>query len=125
MTQKANEALEAERLAAEAEAIFTPTPEQVKLLKRYKELKARQDEIVTELSAIQFAINADMDEKGAKALRVNGKNWVIVSDVNAKVVDMDSVKAKYPGVVAAYVTVVQEFTSQVTQTRARRTFKPA
>ena len=125
MTQKANEALEAERLAAEAEAIYTPTPEQVKLLKRYKQLKARQEEIETELSAIQFAINKEMDELGAKALRVNGKNWVIVSDVTAKVFNKDAAFEKYPAVFAAYTSVVMEFTTQVKQERARRTFKPA
>lgn len=125
MAQKANEALEAERLAAEAEAIYAPTPEQIKLLKRYKELTARRDEITTELAAIESAINADLDEKGAKALQVNGKNWVLISDVNASVFDKDAAVAKYPGVVAAYVAVVQEFTHKVKKPRARRTFKPA
>lgn len=125
MTQKANEALEAERLAAEEEAIFVPNPAQMKLLKRYKELKARQDEIETEIAAIQMSINKDMDEMGAKKLRVNGRNWVIVSDVTAKVFNEHDAVEKYPAVFAAYLAVVQEFTTTVKKDRARRTFKPA
>lgn len=125
MTHKATESLEAERLAAQEEGIYEPSPEQVALLKRYKQLKERRDVINTELAAIEATINRELDELNARALRVNGKNWVIVSDVNATVVDMDAAMEKYPGVFKAYQAIVVEFTSKVKKERSRRTFKPA
>lgn len=125
MAHKATESLAAERLAAQEEGIYEPTPEQVALLKRYKQLKERRDAINTELAAIEATINRELDELNASKLRVNGKNWVVISDVNASVVDMDAAMEKYPGVIKAYQAVVVEFTSSIKKERSRRTFKPA
>lgn len=125
MTAKAYDALAAERDAAEAEGLFTPTAEELTMLKRYKQLKARADEIATEMDAIKSTIIKNMDEKGARALVVNGKNWVLVSDSSKGVVNKDAIEEAFPGLIASYEDAVAKFTTRVTLPRHTKTVKPA
>lgn len=123
---KAHDALAEAREAAEAEGIFEPTAEQIADLRRYKELKTRQDAIKTEMDAIKDRVVGQMREAGAKCLAVNGKNWVNIAAnrTPTQVVDFDEMSAKFPEVVAAYQSALVQFTRTVPATGDRVIVKP-
>lgn len=122
MVAKATAALNAEREAAEAEGIFQPTDEQRKALKRWKALDERERAIKAEKAAIATMVFGEMDEVGARALTVNGKNWVLFSTVNRKVVDEDKMVADHPELVLSYREILSQYTRTVPE--IRRTVKP-
>lgn len=124
MVAKAYDALAAEREAAEAEGKYAPTAEQMTALKRYRELRARVERDTTEMEAIESALKAEMDEIGARALVVNGKNWVLISDVNKTVVDRKAFEETFPELAAAYTTALAGFTHKVKTVGARTAVKP-
>lgn len=125
MTSKAYDALTAEAEAAEAEGLYAPTPEEMKMLKRFKELRTRSEAIAAEMDAIKSKIIANMEEKSARALVVNGKNWVLISDSSKKVVNLDAVEEAFPGLIKAYEEAVEQFTTRITLPRHTKAVKPA
>lgn len=122
-TVKAHNALAAEREAAEAEGIYAPTPEQMKMLRRHRDLTKRQALIEAEKAAIEGQIIAQMQDTGARALAVDGKNWVLITPVNTKKVDKDAFAATYPDIFNAYTALLPTFTKVVPST-PRKTFSP-
>lgn len=124
MTSKAHDALAAERAAAEAEGIFQPTPEQLARLRRYRDLKARAGAIKVEMDAIEKVTFTEMDEVGALALSVNGKNWALISDTHKTIVDQDAFVEAYPELAAEYAAKLMEFTTRVKVERGRKAVKP-
>lgn len=129
--KKATGALMDAQAAAEAEGIFSPTDEHVRLLRRLKNLRERKAAIETEEAAIEKSILADMEKVGARSLTVNGKNWVLISDTHQNVVYTDLVEQNYPEIVAAYVEakteydrVAAEFTFREKKTAGRKKFDP-
>lgn len=120
---KALDALTAEREAAQAEGIFEPTDEQKTRLRRYRGLSKRADEIKAEMDAIKASIVAEMEEVGAKALAVNGKNWVLIGTAAQPVVDKEAMEMSNPEIVAAYTALLARFTTR--KQNQRVTVKPA
>lgn len=123
---KATQAIKAEQDAAEAEGFFTPSADELKMLKRYRDLKRRADAIKTEMAAIETTIEAGMRARDAKALVVNGKNWVLFSKTTGRKTIVDSAKMgeDYPALVAEWKTVVEKYTSEILVPGERKTFKP-
>lgn len=107
---KATEALEAAREAAEAEGIFEPTTEDMALIKRFAALKKRLDAVETEMEAIKEQIFSSMDERGARALAVNGKNLALISPTTSTKFDMKAFRAEYS-------SLAMQFTTKETGTR--------
>lgn len=124
MTSKAHDALKAEREAAEAEGLFEPTPEQLSRLRRYRDLKARKGQIETEMSAIEKVTFREMDEMGASALVVAGRNWALISDTHKTIVDQDAFAEAYPELAAEYAAKLLEFTTRVKVVGGRKAVKP-
>lgn len=100
---KANEALDAQREAAEAEGIFEPTAEEKALLKRWGALKARKGKIDVEMAAIEDQIFEGMKAKGARSLTENGKNLALISPATSTKFDIKAFRA-------AYAALAQRFT---------------
>lgn len=129
--QKAAGALMDAQAAAEAEGIFEPTADQKKMLLRHRALSERERVIAAEKAAIEKTIREQMDSVGARALAVNGKNWVLFSPVNQQEFYEDQMTAAYPEVVATFYQAKAdfdkkkaEFTFSVRKDEPRRTFKP-
>lgn len=101
---KATEALDAQREAAEAEGIFEPTADEMKLLKRRKALKERIAKAEAEVDAIEGTIFSGMKERGASALNVNGRNVALISKVKQTKFDMKSFKAAYAALALQFTT---------------------
>lgn len=99
---KATEALNEAREAAEAEGIFEPTEADMAMLKRYKALKARKDSIATEMAAIEDKIFTSMKDRGARALAVNGKNLALISPTRSTRFDAKAFKAAYASLAAKF-----------------------
>lgn len=117
--------LDAERAAREAEGIFDPTPEQMVALKRYRVLRARVERDKAEMEAIESAIFAQMEEVGAKALAVNGRNWALISDTHKTVVDTEGFKRDFPTLAAQYAEAIAKYTTRPLIPGGRKAVKPA
>lgn len=124
MVAKAYDALAAEREAAEAEGQFAPTAEQMARLKRHKELKARVQRDTAEMAAIEELTYKEMEEVGARALVVNGKNWVLISNTTKTVVDREGFEKMFPELVQTYTNALAGFTTKVQVPAGRKTVKP-
>lgn len=92
---KAVAALDEAREAAEAEGIFEPTAEDMALLKRHRALKARKENVDAEMKAIEAKIFDSMDERGARALAVNGKNLALISPATSTKFDITAFRKAY------------------------------
>lgn len=123
---KAHDALAEAREAAEAEGIFEPTAEQIADLRRYRDLKIRQDAIKVEMDAIKDRVVGQMRDVGARCLAVNGKNWVNIAanKTPTQVVDMDKMTEQFPEVVQTYMATLAQFTRSVPATGERIIVKP-
>lgn len=124
-TNKAHDALAAEKAAAEAEGIFEPTADQRSMLKRYKVLRDRVARDNAEMEAIEKVIFSEMDSLGARALAVNGKNWVLISDTHKTVVDVEGFERDFPALKSQYAEAIAKYTSRVTVPGGRKAVKPA
>lgn len=122
MTSKAHTAIQEAREAAELEGLFEPSEDQLKALRRHRDLVKRRNEINEELKAIEASISADLEELGGRAFVVNGKNAVLVSDVNRTVFDKDAFSEEFPEIVAAYEEKSALYVSKRKEERARTTF---
>lgn len=122
--KKATEALAAETEAAALEGILAPTTEQMRLLKRYKELTARAAKIKEEQEAIKATLVKFLDESNARSITVHGKNWVLISDTHKTVVDEVGMKNTFPELMEQYTAATLLFTSRVEMPRSRVTIKP-
>lgn len=122
MSIKAYEALTGQAEAAALEGIHTPSPATLKLLRRHRDLLKRREEINSELKAIESAVLAELEDLDGRAFAVNGKNAVLISDVNKTVKDMDAFSEQFPEIVAQYQEKEALFVSKEKQARARVTF---
>lgn len=122
--KKATDALAAEQEAAALEGILTPTTEQMRLLRRYKQLAKRADEIKVEQEAIKASLIKFLDDENAKSLTVNGKNWVLISDTHRTVFDSEGFETAHPTLSTQYAEAVRAFTQRVEVPRGRVTIKP-
>jgi len=124
--RKASAAIMDATAAAQAEGIFEPTAEQRADIARLRDLTARARAIESEADAIKDRLISQMDEVGAKALAVDGKNLVLIVSKKKDEFYSDQMAAAYPEIVATYVEAkaaydekAPEFTFKVDATPAK------
>lgn len=122
---KAHAALAEQRAAAEAEGIFEPTLEQRAAINRLRDLDKRARAIETESAAIKKALIAEMEEVGAVALALDGKNLVHIVGKTREEFFREQMEAEYPEVAAAYYSAEAEYEKHASEFTFRVPATPA
>lgn len=109
MAQKAHTSLAEQHAAAEAEGIFVPTAEQMRLIRRHRQLADLIKQHKAEQGAIEATLKSQMDSVGAERLAADGQNVAQWIDVSTTVLDENALAAAYPSVVALYKDVTAKY----------------